>query len=42
MMMAEQTVEELLSGDLAAGRLGDKAKAVLATVNAELQRVAKN
>ena len=42
MMMADQTVEGLLSGDLAAGKLGDKAGAVLATVNAELQKIPKS
>lgn len=41
MMMADQTVEGLLSGDLAAAKLGEDVGAVLATVNAELQRIPK-
>ena len=41
MMMADQTVEGLLTGDLAAAKLGDGAGEILATVNAELQKIPK-
>ena len=41
MMMADQTVEGLLTGDLAAAKLGDGAGEILATVNAELQKIKK-
>ncbi|MBQ9115785.1 MAG: beta-galactosidase, partial [Clostridia bacterium] len=41
MMMADQTVEGLLTGDLAAAKLGDGAEKILATVNAELQKIPK-
>ena len=41
MMMADQTVEGMLSGDLAAGRLGEKVDSVLGMVNAELQKIPK-
>ncbi|MBR2460402.1 MAG: beta-galactosidase [Clostridia bacterium] len=39
MMMADQTVEEIFSGDLAAARLGKESGALLATVNDELQMI---
>ena len=39
MMMADQTPEELLKGDLAAEKLGKNTDAVIAAVNEELQRI---
>ena len=41
MMMADQTVEELLTGDLAAAKLKGKAEFAIAMVNAELQKLRK-